>query len=436
MIPRPVTGTTAKRRTEEAAREAERRSSARNNDNATIGAGGKLTLAGGIDVVDAGEVRVIGEGYDANTGQPYEVTSRLGTYENEGNYGIYQSPALIFSSSIFGNRARAIVWSRSGDEVWIQGETDLAATSVFVGDSFSAGFNSRDPALNGAHRTGSLAVSEDGLKASFSDDQAGTQAGLEVRRYNDPTATLHVGHFTWRDTLFARLRTKLGGKLWLESNSATGTSAIVMDGAGNIDLQTSGKLTGNGQPIGGGVSSIGGKTGAVTLADLGLNKVDNTADVDKPISTKTQTALDGKADKGALGAVAHAEFTATAALPASMPVITPIGANFTLDPDQSKNSGYATATTASRIKLTAGTYSILYYADCGASMGTGAVLSITNPVTGKRYISADVVPNAWNSPLPHPNLYLPADAEIQFEIAQKSGQARTCNIRVSIEKDK
>ncbi|WP_216076022.1 hypothetical protein, partial [Acinetobacter baumannii] len=32
-----------------------------------------------------------------------------------------------------------------------------------------------------------------------------------------------------------------------------------------------------------------------TKAQVGLDKVDNTADLDKPISTATQTALDGKA---------------------------------------------------------------------------------------------------------------------------------------------
>jgi hypothetical protein len=46
-----------------------------------------------------------------------------------------------------------------------------------------------------------------------------------------------------------------------------------------------------------GVSSVAGKTGAVTLAkaDVGLGNVDNTSDAAKPISTATQTALDGKA---------------------------------------------------------------------------------------------------------------------------------------------
>ena len=46
------------------------------------------------------------------------------------------------------------------------------------------------------------------------------------------------------------------------------------------------------------VTSVVGKTGAVTLtkSDVGLSNVNNTSDLDKPISTATQTALDGKVD--------------------------------------------------------------------------------------------------------------------------------------------
>ena len=48
------------------------------------------------------------------------------------------------------------------------------------------------------------------------------------------------------------------------------------------------------------VQSVAGKTGAVTLAkgDVGLGNVDNTSDLNKPISTATQTALDGKQPVG------------------------------------------------------------------------------------------------------------------------------------------
>ncbi|RWZ78195.1 MAG: hypothetical protein EOT05_00275 [Candidatus Microsaccharimonas sossegonensis] len=44
------------------------------------------------------------------------------------------------------------------------------------------------------------------------------------------------------------------------------------------------------------VTSVSGKTGAVTLvkADVGLGNVDNTADVNKPVSTSQQAGLDGK----------------------------------------------------------------------------------------------------------------------------------------------
>ena len=45
------------------------------------------------------------------------------------------------------------------------------------------------------------------------------------------------------------------------------------------------------------VQSVSGRTGAVTLtnADVGLGSVNNTSDASKPVSTDTQTALDGKA---------------------------------------------------------------------------------------------------------------------------------------------
>jgi hypothetical protein len=45
------------------------------------------------------------------------------------------------------------------------------------------------------------------------------------------------------------------------------------------------------------VTSVSGKTGIVTLgkADVGLSNVDNTSDINKPISTATQTALNAKA---------------------------------------------------------------------------------------------------------------------------------------------
>ena len=57
------------------------------------------------------------------------------------------------------------------------------------------------------------------------------------------------------------------------------------------------------------VTSVASKTGDVTLvkADVGLANVDNTSDLSKPISTATQTALDGKVGTSSAQALSSAE---------------------------------------------------------------------------------------------------------------------------------
>jgi hypothetical protein len=51
---------------------------------------------------------------------------------------------------------------------------------------------------------------------------------------------------------------------------------------------------------GGGVSTVNGQSGTVTLgkADIGLGNADNTSDVNKPVSTAQQAALDAKSNTG------------------------------------------------------------------------------------------------------------------------------------------
>lgn len=60
------------------------------------------------------------------------------------------------------------------------------------------------------------------------------------------------------------------------------------------------------------VSSVAGRTGAIVLTktDVGLPNVDNTSDALKPISTATQTALDGKETAGAAAAAIAAHLAA------------------------------------------------------------------------------------------------------------------------------
>ena len=55
-------------------------------------------------------------------------------------------------------------------------------------------------------------------------------------------------------------------------------------------------ITANPSGTSAGVTSIGGESGAVTLADINLGNVSNTSDANKPVSTAQQTALDLKAN--------------------------------------------------------------------------------------------------------------------------------------------
>ena len=75
--------------------------------------------------------------------------------------------------------------------------------------------------------------------------------------------------------------------------SASGTIATLSDISGSVT----------------GVTSVNTRTGEVTIdkTDVGLGNVDNTSDANKPISTATQTALNGKIGSnisGATGATA------------------------------------------------------------------------------------------------------------------------------------
>ncbi len=73
-----------------------------------------------------------------------------------------------------------------------------------------------------------------------------------------------------------------------------GTWGIVLNDYLQVSLNADGTLKASATPV----QSVASKTGAISLvkSDVGLGNVDNTADTNKPISTATQTALNGKAD--------------------------------------------------------------------------------------------------------------------------------------------
>lgn len=77
------------------------------------------------------------------------------------------------------------------------------------------------------------------------------------------------------------------------------STGAVADGSiteAKLDAAAQTKLNSGGG--GGAVASVNGRTGAVTLTsnDVGLGNVDDTPDINKPVSTAVQSALDDKAD--------------------------------------------------------------------------------------------------------------------------------------------
>jgi hypothetical protein len=83
------------------------------------------------------------------------------------------------------------------------------------------------------------------------------------------------------------------GSTYVELVASPGTTDNVPEGT--VNLYFTSPRASAAAPV----QSVAGKTGAVTLAkgDVGLGNVDNTSDLNKPISTATQTALDAKKAK-------------------------------------------------------------------------------------------------------------------------------------------
>ena len=102
-------------------------------------------------------------------------------------------------------------------------------------------------------------------------------------------------------------RRKEGMTVYVKENK---TKYILEGGIENANWKVDSSVGGSG---GGAVDSVAGKTGVVTLVkgDVGLGNVDNTSDLNKPVSTATQTALNSKVDKVAGKQLSTEDYTTT-----------------------------------------------------------------------------------------------------------------------------
>lgn len=132
----------------------------------------------------------------------------------------------------------------------------------------------------------------------------------------------------------------------------------------------------------------------------------------------------------------HMEFTASFDLPTSTNN-DPVRTRFVLD-SAASDPGMtfaAAGNSVGTLQLEKGAYAILYFADCGASMGAGGGrLAITTPDAAKTYLATVGQPDGWEVSLAHPALYLPSASTTAFTVRQRSDFTRRCNVRVSIQK--
>jgi hypothetical protein len=126
-----------------------------------------------------------------------------------------------------------------------------------------------------------------------------TQAATTPTVYVD-TVTPETVYLDWYD-----VASGARGPIWFEEVSrqsavASAASSAASAAAAEASRAAAEAAVGNGGGGVAGVSSINSRTGAVSLvaADVGLGSVDNTSDVDKPVSAAQQAALDGKAGTG------------------------------------------------------------------------------------------------------------------------------------------
>ena len=158
------------------------------------------------------------------------------------------------------------------------------------------------------------------------------------------------------------------------------------------------------------VASVAGKTGTVSLvkADVGLGNVDNTTDAGKPISTATQTALNGKA--AAVHTHAAADLTATGTKDATTFLrgdntwAVPAGGG--TPADGSISTAKLADTAVTKAKLASAVQTSIDKADAAApvasptftGVATAPAVKVTggNPLSGKVLAATDILGNcAW-----------------------------------------
>ncbi|ALV45836.1 hypothetical protein MB46_10425 [Arthrobacter alpinus] len=415
--------------------------------------GGDLTIKNGgrVTIEDQGEVTVDGEGRSGPTGNLIKVAASLANRlaDNVWIGFTYLVPGLYFTAD--GDSRGATdprVVSDSGKDVSAisaveplpygpQVGPSIVSKGTFTAGSWSAGIGSFawDESINHGGGDGIA-----GLRGAGNFSTTPYDIGMLLTNHTDGPDGIPIGP-----------------AVWIHGTLEEGILHLY----GREGVNITGPFTVDGLPVGGAVTSVAGKTGAVTLVkgDVGLSSVDNTSDLSKPVSTDTQTALNGKASTaiattttdGLMAAADKVKLDGVATAKTSHYIATGSKGNFAIG-DQAisvpvyqaaLSTGNLGTPAAGQISVTdAGIYMVTF--SCG--LFTDASMTTIKSATGRSFMDiSDAAGTAYaRTPIPvgedqgsgnhGAGVMLAAGATLKFNIIQTSGGVAYYRARIWLTK--
>lgn len=457
MIPRPSSLRDIRRNQEDEARRREQQTNSRKSDNTTVSRGGtfdvdgnfnvrnggvgtielggKMNVQGSLDITESGEATVTGQGPEWYGGDNIPIVTCLGnrTAWNPWVGYSYTQPGVYFSQGESLGALDPRVISEGDGAVEVISASEILQYGPQVGPNIKS-----DSSL--AIRPGSASIGSGSWDQSVNYEGREGLAGLRGSSYGYFTPSefsIGLDNYEYLGAIpqgpVARIEASLENR------------KLRLSGMDGVDIK--GPFTVDGQPVGGAVTSVAGKTGEVSLAkgDVGLGSVDNTSDANKPVSNSTQTALNGKsatththanattstagfmsaADKVALG-IAAQKFSATyTAVTSTASLVATSPGTLNLVAAESENAAtICTVTTAGKVRIeVSGHYSIDWFGfHGGVAAGTDSYMNITSTHRTERITSIDIPAESGSSALAIGSIYIPAGAVISFNCAFRVAQ--------------
>ena len=206
-------------------------------------------------------------------------------------------PALTDASNAATAAAESAT-AAAGSATAASGSASTAVTKATeAADSATAAAGSESSA-SGSASTATSKATEATTAATNAGNSATAAAGSATAASNSATAA--SGSATTADTRasaaalsasYAETAVEFAADSATDAQSAA-TVATTKAGEASDSAAAAAQSAQDAENAASGVISVGGFTGVVTKAQLGINNVSNTSDADKPISTATQTAFD------------------------------------------------------------------------------------------------------------------------------------------------